>query len=156
VAANPNYAEAVQEALARRRSAIVRISGYAMYPLLKHGTQVEVQPTALESLRPGDLIVFNNGREVICRRLLRVRGRLCWVKGDASLSADPPVTASQVMGRVTRMVDANYRIHFLDTPERARVARAMARFSYLYAFWYRTRRRLRNWPWTSRGIEWFD
>jgi hypothetical protein len=125
-----------------------------MYPNLRHGMRVEVQPVAYDELRPGDLVVFTDGRGLVCHRLLRKSGKLCFLKGDTVLTADPPVVWSQVLGRVTRLIDTNLRIHPIDTPSHRRRAWFLARFSYPYAFWFNLLHSLGRCRWWSRGIEW--
>ena len=154
--ANPQFTTAVTEALQRRGSTVVRVYGRSMYPILRNGTRVEVQPVAYDELAVGDLVVFSDGRGLICHRLIRKAHRLCYLKGDTNLWADPPVIWPQVLGRVTRVVDDDFRIYFLDTPRRRRCAALLARFSYLYAVYFNFLHALGRCRWWSRGIEWRD
>ena len=61
----PEYFDTVKEALNRRGRTIVAVQGRSMYPVLKHGTRVEVQPVVFDELKVGDLVVFSNGRTLI-------------------------------------------------------------------------------------------
>src|SRR5947207_15638009 len=99
------YADAVVEALQRRGRTIVRVQGRSMFPALCNGMRLEVQPVAYDELKIGDLVVYHDGRGIICHRLIAKRLRLCYLKGDTNLWADPPVIWAQVLGRVTRVVD---------------------------------------------------
>lgn len=154
MAANPDFAGAVIEALQRRGRTVVRVQGRSMYPTLRNGTRIEVQPVAYDELAVGDLVVFYDGRGIVCHRLLKKAGRLCHLKGDTNLWADPPVVWSQVLGRVTRVVDEDFRIHAIDTPRHRRRALLVARFSYVYALYYNFLHATGRCRWWARGIEW--
>ncbi len=156
MAANPDFTAAVLDALQRRGRTVVRVQGRSMYPALRNGTQVEVQPVAYDELEIGDLVVFTDGRGIVCHRLLRKAHRLCTLKGDTNLWADPPVIWPQVLGRVTRLIDSNLRIRPLDTPRQRRRARWLARFSYPYALYFNLLRAFGRCRWWARGIEWQD
>lgn len=154
MAANPDFVAAVTEALQRRGRTVVCIYGRSMYPTLRNGMRVEVQPVAYDELSPGDLVVFTNGRTIVCHRLIRKAHRLLYLKGDTNLWADPPVIWSQVLGRVSRMVDDELRIHPLDTPRHRRRAALLARLSYPYAAYFNLLHAFGRCRWWSRGIEW--
>ncbi len=156
MAANPEFTEAVIEALQRRGRTVVRVQGRSMYPILRNGMRIEVQPVAYDELQPGDLVVFYDGRGIVCHRLIRKAHRLCYLKGDTNLWTDPPVVWSQVLGRVTRIVDDEFRIHSIDTPRNRRRAAFLARFSYPYALYFNLLHALGRCRWWSRGIEWRD
>ncbi len=154
--AREQYAEAVTEALEKRGRTIVRVFGRSMYPSLKNGMRVEVQPVEYDELRMGDLLVFNNGSGIICHRLLRKSQRLCFLKGDTNLHADPPVLWNRVIGRVTRVVDDDWRIFPLDTPKLRRRGALLARFTYLYALYFNLMHLIGRCSWWSKGIEWAE
>ena len=154
MAARPEFTEAVMEALRRRGRTVVRVQGRSMYPTLRNGMRVEVQPVAFDELAIGDLVVFHDGRSIVCHRLIRKAHRLLYLKGDTNLWADPPVIWSQVLGRVSRLVDHEFRIHPLDTPRHRRRAPLLARVSYPYAAYFHLLHAFGRCRWWSRGIEW--
>jgi hypothetical protein len=125
-----------------------------MYPMLRNGVRIEVQPTAYDELRIGDLVVFHDGCGIICHRLIRKADRLCHLKGDTNLFADPPVVWSQVLGRVTRIIDNDLHIISLDMPAAQRRAAMLARFSYVYAAYFNALHAVGRCRWWSPGIEW--
>lgn len=153
MSARPDYAEDVIDALRRRGRTTIRVYGRSMYPTLRHGMRIVVQPAAYDELMIGDLVVFYDGRGIVCHRLLRKAQRLCYLKGDTNLWSDPPVVWSQVLGRVTHLIDDDFRILPFDTPARRRRARWHARLSYFYALYYTLLHSLGRCRWWSRGIE---
>lgn len=148
----PDYIEAVKDALCRRGRTVVAVQGRSMYPVLRHGTRVEVQPVAFDELRVGDLVVFSNGRTLICHRLIRKTRRLCYLKGDTNLWTDPPVVWGQVLGRVTRVIRDDLHILTIDAPHQRRLAALLAHLSYPYALYYNILHSLGGCAWWSRGI----
>jgi hypothetical protein len=116
--------------------------------------RLEVQPAAYEELRAGDLVVYYDGSGIICHRLIRKVDRLCLLKGDTNLFADPPVIWPQVLGRVTRIIDDDLRIHVLDSARARRQGALRARFSYLYALYLNALHVVGRCRWWSPGIEW--
>ena len=144
----------VSQALKRRGRTIVRVQGRSMYPMLRNGVRLEVQPTAYDELRIGDLVVYHDGRGIICHRLIRKADRLCFLKGDTNLFADPPVVWPQVLGRVTRIIDDDLHIHSLDSPRARRRAALLARFSYVYALYLNSLHVIGRCQWWTPGIEW--
>lgn len=153
MSARLDYAGEVIEALRHRGRTTIRVYGRSMYPTLRHGMRIVVQPTAYDELRIGDLVVFFDGRGIVCHRLVRKAQRLCFLKGDTNLWADPPVVWSQVLGRVTHRIDDEFRILAIDTPVYRRQARRYARFSYFYALYYTLLHSAGRCRWWSRGIE---
>ena len=154
--ASARPAELVVEALHKRGRTIVRVRGRSMFPSLHHGMRLEVQPVAYDELKVGDLVVYHDGRGVICHRLIDKRMRLCYLKGDTNLWADPPVIWAQVIGRVTRVVDKSLHLHSLDTPRSRRRGTLLARFSYAYSLYFNLLHALGRCHWWSRGIEWIE
>ena len=94
--------------------------GRSMYPTLRNGERVLVSPVAYDELVIGDLIVFHDGRGLLCHRLIRKTNRTLSLKGDTNLWADPPIPWSQALGRVTSTVEPDLRLRSLDTPRQQR------------------------------------
>lgn len=156
MAARPEFAEAVREALHRRGRTVVRVQGRSMFPVVRNGMRIEIQPVAYDELAPGDLVVFTDGRGIICHRLIRKAHRLCYLKGDTNLFVDPPVVWLQILGRVTRLIDDDCRILSLETVAQKRRARFLARFTFPYALYFNLLRLTGGCRWWTRGIEWQD
>ncbi len=150
----PKLAQTVAEALRLRGRTVVRVTGRSMYPTLRNGERVVVYPVAYDELAVGDLIVFHDGRGIICHRLIRKANRLLYLKGDTNLWADPPVIWAQVLGRVTSTVDHTLRIRSLDTPGHRRRAALLARCSYPYALYFHFLHFIGRCRWWEQGIEW--
>lgn len=149
----PQCTEVVLDAIRRRGSTVVRVHGRSMYPILRHGMLVEVQPAAYDELAMGDLVVFTNGQRIVCHRLIRKYQRQFCLKGDTNLWSDPPVIWSQVLGKVTSIIDDDLRVHQVDTPHYRRRASLLAWCSYPYAVYYNLMHAVGRCSWWSRGFE---
>jgi signal peptidase I len=156
ISAEPKFADAVVEALQRRGRTVVRVQGRSMYPTLRNGVRIVVHPVAYDELKTGDLVVVHDGRGIVCHRLIRKAHKLCYLKGDTNLWADPPVIWAQVLGRVTSLVDDAFCIQPIDTPRHRRRAALLARLSYPYAAYFHLLHALGRCRWWSRGIEWTE
>ena len=150
MAANPDYTRSVVEALHQRGRTHIRIQGRSMYPVLRHGDQVIVEPVVYDELARGDMIVFYDKRGIVCHRLLRKRQRQCHLKGDTNIRTDPPIGWSQVLGRVTHVVENDGAIRSIDLDPQRRHAAFVARFSYFYGLYYNLMHSLGHCRWWAR------
>lgn len=150
----PESARTVTEALRLRGRTVVSIAGRSMYPTLHNGERVIISPVVYDELTIGDLIVFHDGGNIICHRLIRkAHGRLT-LKGDTNLWADPPVFWDQALGRVVGRVEPNRSTQPLDTPDHQRRALLLARGSYLVALYFHFLHLIGRCRWWKHGGEW--
>jgi signal peptidase I len=117
-----------------RRGTYVRFRaiGASMQPTIEDGELITVAPVAPESVKRGDILLYQNERGVFAHRVVglqvhcpaevkdpstnllpsgekaRMRGHLVLLlRGDASFSCDPPVPREQVIGRVVAVQRGN-------------------------------------------------
>ncbi len=87
--------------------------GWSMYPTIKDGEMITVEPVVPSQVKRGDILLHHNGRGVIAHRVVRIgRKRALFntqnsvlstffiLRGDASSTCDEPVEADQVLGKV--------------------------------------------------------
>jgi polysaccharide export outer membrane protein len=79
-----------------------RATGSSMYPTIKDGEMITVQPVEISNIKTGDIVLYRNRTGVIAHRVIYVKGTdqllLC---GDSSNSFDAPVMPEQILGKVT-------------------------------------------------------
>lgn len=80
--------------------------GNSMFPLIKRGDVCRFVPCSPGSLMKGDIILFHNDQgQLIAHRFIEVEAnndvRHYLFKGDTNLGYDQPVTADQLIGRLT-------------------------------------------------------
>ena len=97
--------------------------GRSMYPTIREGEIITVQPVELANVKPGDILLYQMGKRVIAHRLVSIansalitqhsalssdhsefstqHSSLSFLfRGDASSIFDDPVAAHQVLGKV--------------------------------------------------------
>jgi signal peptidase I len=97
------------------RGALLRFEahGRSMYPFIKHGDIIIVEPQNGSSVSMGDIIFYRRLEgSTTAHRLVKINdwkdSIVLQTKGDALKYADPPVTPAQVMGRVI-MIEGHVR-----------------------------------------------
>jgi len=83
------------------------IEGTSMYPTLRAGDVVEIEPPSQETLKKGDLVIFQKQKRLICHRLVDLfeEDGETWIKtkGDTVEESDTPLALRQILGKVTRI-----------------------------------------------------
>ncbi len=79
----------------------VRMTGRSMLPTLHQPMVLEVAP--LERARIGDVLVFDDGRQLVAHRLVSVRSGRLVTAGDAQPERLESIPRENVVGRVTRV-----------------------------------------------------
>ena len=112
------------ELLSRGTTVRFRPSGRSMYPSIREGELITVEPVAARDVKRGDIVLYRSERGLLAHRVvgssptqssvLSPQSSLL-LKGDASLSCDQPVAAQQILGRVVG-VERNGRSVALASP----------------------------------------
>lgn len=90
--------ELARHHLSLGRPLVVRASGYSMWPLVRPGQRVVVQPAG--SLAVGDLALVELGPALVLHRVIALTGDRVLVKGDHNPSPDPELHRDAVLGVV--------------------------------------------------------
>jgi hypothetical protein len=97
-----------------------------MYPTIKDGEMITVEPVVPSQVKRGDILLHYNGRGVIAHRVVRIGRKKALfntqysvldtffiLRGDASSTSDEPVEADQALGKVVS-VERNGHLINLD------------------------------------------
>ena len=91
------------------------VSTLSMLPLIKPEDEIVVRRDPLNTLRRGDIVVFEKYGELYTHRLLcrRMSGsKVALVtKGDNSFAADDPISAKDLLGKVIEIRKGNKSIN---------------------------------------------
>lgn len=87
-----------REHLALGRPLVVSASGFSMWPLLRPGQRVLVEPR--KTLAVGDLALVELGRSLVLHRVVGISGSRLVLKGDHNPRPDPELDRSAVLGTV--------------------------------------------------------
>jgi len=91
------------ELLSQGATVRFRPSGRSMYPSIREGEIITVEPVEASDVKLGDIVLYRSERGLIAHRVIEIASRdarVFRVRGDASLSCDQPVAAHQILGRV--------------------------------------------------------
>jgi signal peptidase I len=77
---------------------LVRVASGSMEPALLPGTYVAVRRAA--HYAPGDIVVYERGRDLVIHRVIDVGRRSLITQGDANPAPDAPVPLTRVLGKV--------------------------------------------------------
>lgn len=97
------------KALRSGESVLVRNTGESMRPCILPGELLRVLPAASQILKPGDVVLMENGSDLIVHRLLgfKLRGNqtMAITAGDAGKHLDEPQPKDNLIGVVDRAID---------------------------------------------------
>jgi len=79
----------------------LKVTGNSMLPSLWPGDLLTVQAQLLATIRPGDIVLYSRNSRFFVHRVQRIlSSEFLSTRGDCMLSADPPVSAGAVLGKV--------------------------------------------------------
>ena len=94
------------ELLSQGATVRFRPSGRSMYPSIREGELITVEPVEASDVKLADIVLYRSQRGPIAHRVVEIASRdarIFRLRGDASLSCDQPVAAHQILGRVVRV-----------------------------------------------------
>lgn len=98
--------------LAEGKSVKIRANGYSMYPSIKPGSLISIEPMGigLQPL-PGEIVAWKRESGFVVHRLVRIfkKGSEIFfiTRGDSCTREDQQVTAENIAGRVVKVEDQN-------------------------------------------------
>jgi signal peptidase I len=85
----------------------LRVTGSSMLPTLWPGDLLHFESIPAHLVKPGSIVLVDRRERFVVHRVIRqIDGKGCGqivTRGDSMAEEDPPVPASNVMGRVTRV-----------------------------------------------------
>ena len=83
--------------------------GYSMLPNLWPGDHLTIEARPFEQIEVGEIVLFARHDRLFLHRVVRIDKDHLITRGDAMPLMDPPVSARELMGTVTRIQAANGR-----------------------------------------------
>lgn len=92
--------------LSEGKSIRIKAHGYSMYPAIKPGSLVLIEPIQLKGApRAGEIIAIKRETGLVVHRLVKTEARsgVTWyiARGDSNAYADNPVRIEKIAGRIT-------------------------------------------------------
>jgi signal peptidase I len=104
-----------KEAIRNGHAVQTLASGYSMFPFLRKGDLLTVEPVPMETIKRGDIVVFESEEKWIAHRVIKIRsnteGLEFLLRGDTNLQFDPVVNSGKYVGAVTSYV-RNEKSHY--------------------------------------------
>lgn len=93
--------------LAEGKTIRIKAHGYSMYPCIKPGSLLLIEPIQIRGKPvPGEIIILKRESGLIAHRLVRIvvrKGETMYIaRGDSNSTADHPVRISEIAGRVVK------------------------------------------------------
>jgi hypothetical protein len=85
----------------------IKAHGYSMYPCIKPGSLILIEPLSVKGLpHPGEIIAIRRENGLIVHRLAKIittNGVTMYIaRGDSNANADNPVKIDMIAGRIVR------------------------------------------------------
>jgi signal peptidase I len=137
----------IRAALARNQHVRLTAMGSSMFPFIRGGDVVELEPMHSRPVA-GDLVLAQRpagpeGAEYVLHRVVRVNGEAFFLRGDAQPDCEGPFTPGDILGKVTRIY-RHGRVHRLDHGIWRHVGLAWNRCAPLNLWLFQLTRRLRR------------
>ena len=102
-----------KEIIAQGRSVQIFASGYSMFPFLKKGDLLTVEPVSMETIKRGDIVVFEVEEKWIAHRVIKIRNKVegfeFLLRGDTRTAFDPLVNKENFLGVVSAFRRLNHQ-----------------------------------------------
>ena len=94
-----------KEAIKNGHSVQTIASGYSMFPFLRKGDILTVEPISMDKIKRGDVVVFESEETWIAHRVIRIQsfdGAIqLTTRGDARISSDPTINKTNYLGLIS-------------------------------------------------------
>lgn len=102
-----------KEIIGQGRSVQIIASGYSMFPFLRKGDLLTVEPVPMDKIKRGDVVVFESEQKWVAHRVIQINhnpeGIEFLLRGDTCFAFDPPVNKENFIGAVSEFQRLNYQ-----------------------------------------------
>jgi signal peptidase I len=94
-----------KEAIKNGHAVQTLASGYSMFPFLRKGDLLTVEPVSMDKIKRGDVVVFESDEKWIAHRVIKIRngagGLEFLLRGDTCIEFDPVVDKENYIGHIS-------------------------------------------------------
>lgn len=110
-----------KEAIQKGHSVQTVASGYSMFPFIRKGDILTVKPVSIETIKRGDIVVFESSEKWIAHRVIGIyiynSQVILTTRGDSRISKDPIVIYLNFVG-ITTHIQRKNKLISLSSPSR--------------------------------------
>jgi signal peptidase I len=81
-----------------------------MFPLIRKGDWIYIEPITENNLQSGDIILFSVNQRFVVHRIVNIENDQLVTKGDWSRSLDPSITKVNVIGKLVAIKKGKYKL----------------------------------------------
>jgi len=100
-----------KEIIRQGRSVQIVARGYSMFPFLRKGDFLTVEPISMDKIKRGDVVVFESEEKWIAHRVIQINRNSesleFLMRGDTCVAFDIPVNQENFIGRVSEFQRLN-------------------------------------------------
>jgi len=87
-----------------------KVVGNSMFPLIRKGDWIYIEPITENNLQSGDIILFSVNQRFVVHRIVNIENDQLVTKGDWSRSLDPSITKVNVIGKLVAIKKGKYKL----------------------------------------------
>ena len=87
------------------------VKGGSMIPLIKEGSQLEVNLKPQQKIQTGDIVLFFKKGKLAAHRIIQKSGSKLILKGDNNRQNDGSFTSKNILGKIEKIIYPNYTIN---------------------------------------------
>jgi signal peptidase I len=105
-------ADIFKKALSSEKSIQIRVFGSCMWPFLKNGEYIVINPANLKDICIGEIVLTYKEGNLLCHRVVIKKSDFIQTKADTFLRLDPPISEKDLIGKVVarKLQDKTVRI----------------------------------------------
>jgi signal peptidase I len=96
--------ELVAEVARRFGEVRFRATGISMMPVIWPGDILTIRQCGMADLQPGQIVLYQRGKELVAHRVTRIHDNLLTTRGDSICHDDLPIPESEIVGQVVSIV----------------------------------------------------
>ncbi len=128
-----------KEAILKGHSVKTIASGTSMFPFLRKGDLLTIEPVSMDEIKRGDVVVFECEEKWIAHRVIKIHSNdglaELTTRGDARVSNDPPVRKENYIGIVSYLERNNKCISLTSFRKKIRTQLHLLGGLLLSQFW---------------------
>lgn len=137
---------AIKILLKRKHKMIISTIGFSMEPLIQKNSKVIIVAVNLSECKRGDIVLFQNGDELLVHRIIGIDGPSVICKGDNAMKAEV-IEENDIIAKVAAVLDKKNNIYCFNDKNKD-ILDTICKLSY--DFWLLCDKGKNNACWNSR------